>query len=79
MGEKGKKRPTVHGDGNSFTEDEAISTLKSWNFAELVELQVLGGDTLIRHSLHELKIKAILLRNSEKRRSTWVALYVVPR
>lgn len=75
---RGKKecwtRRTVHGDGDGLAEDEAVSTLEGGDLAELVELQVLGGDTIGRDSLDELEVKTVLLRDGEQRGGARVAL-----
>jgi alanine-alpha-ketoisovalerate/valine-pyruvate aminotransferase len=65
---------TVDGDGNALREDKAVSALEGGNLAELVELQVLGRDTLRRLSLDELNVEAILLRDGQERGRAWVTL-----
>ena len=72
--EPGKVRLTVDSNGNSLAQDEAIGTLECGHLAELVELQVLGRETISGHSLNELEVKTVLLCNSEQRRSARVAL-----
>jgi hypothetical protein len=45
----GKKIPlTVDGDGNAFVEGVTICPYEGWDFSELVDLEVVGGDTLCR-------------------------------
>ena len=59
-------RRTVDSDGDGLAEDEAVSTLEGGDLAELVELQVLGGDALLGGGLDELDIEAVLLGDSEE-------------
>lgn len=65
---------TVNGNGDGLGEDETVGALKGGNLAELVELQVLGGDAIGGHGLDELKVKTVLLRNGEQRGGARVAL-----
>lgn len=39
----GRGRPTVDSNGDALVKDVAIRALESWDLAQLVELQVLGG------------------------------------
>lgn len=39
-------RLTVDSNGNAFVESVAIGANESWDLSKLVDLQVLGGDTL---------------------------------
>ena len=70
----GKRELTVDSNGNGLAENEAVGALEGRDLAELVELQVLGGDAFSRHGLDELKVKTVLLRNGEQRSGARVAL-----
>lgn len=65
-----RKIRTVDSNSNAFGQDIAVSTLEGGNLAELVELQVLGRDTLSRLSMDKLDIEIVGLRNSEDRGRT---------
>jgi hypothetical protein len=69
-----KKTRTVDCDGNALGEDEAVLALEGWDLSELVELQVLGRDTLSRLSGNELDIETVLLCDSEEGGGTRVTL-----
>lgn len=56
-------RRTVDGNGHGLGEDVAIGTLKGRDLSELVELEVLGRDTLGRLSVNNLKVKVVGLSN----------------
>lgn len=57
---------TVDSDGDALGEDKAVSALEGRDLAELVELQVLGGETLGGGGLNELDIEAVLLGDCEE-------------
>jgi hypothetical protein len=65
---------TVHGDGDALGQDEAVLALEGGDLSELVELQVVGRDTLSRLGLDELNLEAILLCDCEERSGARVAL-----
>lgn len=65
---------TVDSDGDALREDEAVSALEGGDLAELVELQVLGRDTLGRLSVDKLDVEAILLCDGEEGGGTRVTL-----
>ena len=67
---------TVDSDGDGLRENEAVGTLESGNLAELVELQVLGRDTLSRLSVDKFNVKTILLCDSKKGGGARVTLLV---
>ena len=69
---RGKR--TVDSDGDALREDETVSALEGGDLAELVELQVLGRDTLGRLSVDELDVEAILLCDGEEGGGTRVTL-----
>lgn len=58
-----KCKRTVDGDGNSLVEGETISTDKGWDFAELVDLEVLSRDTLGWLGLDDIELDVIGLCN----------------
>jgi hypothetical protein len=70
---------TVDSDGNALGEHEAVSALEGRDLAELVKLEVLGGDTLRRLGVDELDVEAVLLRDREKRRGARVTLLAAVR
>ena len=72
--EKEGEQLTVDGNGDGLAEDEAVGTLEGGDLAELVELQILGRDAIGGHSLDELEVKTVLLRNGEQRSGARVAL-----
>src|SRR4051794_21454787 len=55
---------TVNGNGNTLVESVAISTYEGWDLAELVDLEVLGGDTLGWLSLNDLNVDVVGLSHS---------------
>jgi hypothetical protein len=55
---------TVDGDSNALVENVAISSNKGWDLSELVDLEVVGRDTLRRLSLNDLEVNIVCLRNS---------------
>jgi hypothetical protein len=65
---------TVDSDGDALGEYEAVGTLEGGNLAELVELQVVGRDTLRRLGVDKLDVEAVLLCDREKRRGARVTL-----
>lgn len=65
---------TVNSDGNALGEDETISALEGGDLSELVELQVLCGNTLRRLSLDKLNVEAILLCDREESSGARVTL-----
>lgn len=65
---------TVNSDGDSLGEDEAVSALESRDLAELVELQVLGRNTLAGLSLDDLDVETVLLCDRKERCGTRVTL-----
>jgi hypothetical protein len=65
---------TVDSNGNGLGENEAVGTLEGRDLAELVELQVLGRDTLGRLSGDELDVEAVLLCDSQERGGARVTL-----
>lgn len=65
---------TVDSDGNGLRENEAVGTLEGRDLAELVELQVVGRDTLGRLGLDELNVEAVLLCDSKERGGARVTL-----
>ena len=73
--EESRVELTVDGNGDSLAENEAVGTLEGRDLAELVELQVLSGETVSGNSLDELEVKTVLLRNSEQRSGARVALW----
>jgi len=60
-----RKGPTVDGNGNALGENVAIGTLKGRDFTELVELQILGRDTLGRLSVDNLELEVVCLCDCE--------------
>lgn len=52
---------TVDSDGDGLGENEAVLALEGGDLAELVELQVLGRNTLGGLSVDELDVEAVLL------------------
>jgi hypothetical protein len=66
---------TVDSNSHALSQDIAISALECGDLAELVELQVLSGDTLSRLSMDQLDVEIVRLRNSEDRWRTWVLLH----
>lgn len=65
---------TVDSDGDALGEDKAVSALEGRNLAELVDLQIVGRDTLCRLSVDKLNVEAILLCDGQERGRAWVAL-----
>ena len=65
---------TVHGDGQALAQDKAISALEGGDLAELVELQVLGGDAVGGDRLDELEVKVVLLGHDAQAGGARVAL-----
>lgn len=64
--DRGRGVLTVDSDGDALGENEAVSTLEGRDLAELVELQVLAGNTLGRLGLDELNVEAVLLCDREE-------------
>jgi len=56
---------TVNSDGDALVESVTISTDECWDLSELVELQVLGRDTLCRLGLNNLELETIGLCDSK--------------
>ena len=55
---------TVYSNRNDFSQDEAISASKSWDFAERIQLEILNiGRDAIFVLLNKLDVKLILFRN----------------
>lgn len=50
---------TVDGNGHALGEDVTIGALKSGNLSKLVELEVLGRDTLGRLGVDNLKVEVV--------------------
>ena len=71
---RGRGALTVDGDSDGLAQHVSIGTLKGWDLAELVELEVLGRDTLSRLGRDKLELKAILLGDREQRSGARVAL-----
>lgn len=65
---------TVDGDGDGLVEDEAVGALEGRDTAKLVELEVLGRDTVGGLRVDELDIEVVLLRNGEEAGCAGVAL-----
>jgi hypothetical protein len=65
---------TVDGDGNALGEDVAVGTLEGGDLAELVELEVLGVDTLGRLGVNNVKVEVVGLCDGQQGGGTGVAL-----
>lgn len=67
-------RRTVDGNGNALGEDVAVSALEGGDLAELVELEVLGVDTLGRLGVNNVKVEAVGLCDGQQGGGTGVTL-----
>lgn len=67
-------RRTVNGNGHALAQDVAISSLEGGNLAELVDLEVIGRNTLGWLSVDNLEVELIRLCDGQKGRTAWVAL-----
>ena len=67
---------TVDCNGDSLSEDVAISTLEGWDAAKLVQLLVVGADTLCWDSLNNLNVELIGLDHSIDCNGSRVLLYI---
>ena len=65
---------TVDSNGHGLGQDVAILALEGGNLAQLVELEVVGADTLGWLSVDELKVEAVGLCDGENGGGTGVAL-----
>ncbi|TIA29845.1 hypothetical protein D6C78_09973 [Aureobasidium pullulans] len=65
---------TVDGNGNALGEDVAVGTLEGGDLAELVELEVLGLDTLGRLGVNDVKVEAVGLCDGQQGGGTGVTL-----
>jgi hypothetical protein len=65
---------TVDGNGNALGEDVAVGTLEGGDLAELVELEVLGVDTLGRLGVNNVKVEAVGLCDGQQGGGTGVTL-----
>lgn len=65
---------TVDGNGHALGEDVAISALEGGNLAELVELEVLGRDTLGRLGVDNLELEVVGLSDCKDSSAAGVAL-----
>ena len=52
---------TVDGNGNGFAEDIAVIVGKSWDLAELVQLEIVGWGFSAGLGLYDLEIKLVCL------------------
>ncbi|THZ80313.1 hypothetical protein D6C84_07549 [Aureobasidium pullulans] len=55
-----------YGNGNALGEDVAVGTLEGGDLAELVELEVLGLDTLGRLGVNDVKVEAVGLCDGQQ-------------
>jgi hypothetical protein len=55
---------TVDGDGNALVDRIAVGADEGWDLAELVDLEVLSGNTLGRLGLDDFDIDVVGLCNS---------------
>jgi len=55
---------TVDGDGNALVEGIAVGPDEGWDLAELVDLEILSGNTLGRLGLDDFDIDVVGLCNS---------------
>lgn len=67
---------TVDGNGNAFMESVAISTDEGGNLSELVDLEVVGRNTLCRLSLDNLEVNVVGLRDCANGSGAGVALKI---
>lgn len=65
---------TVDGDGNALVKSIAVSANECWDFAKLVDLQVLIGDTLRCVGLDDLELDVVGLGHSANSGGAGVAL-----
>lgn len=54
---------TIDSDGNGLVEGEAVSTNESWDFAELVDLEVILRDSLSWLGLDDVELDVVGLCN----------------
>jgi len=54
---------TVNCNGNALVESVAISADESWNLSELVDLEIVGRNSLCRLSLNDLEVDIVGLGN----------------
>ncbi len=73
MANKRAKR-TVDGNGHALGQDVAIGTHKTGHLAELVDLEIVRGNTCSRLSVNDLETKVVGLGDGENRRGTRVVL-----
>lgn len=65
---------TVDCNGNALAENVAIVALERGNLAQLVQLAVVGTDTLRRLSVDEIEFDVVGLGDGEEGGCAWVAL-----
>ena len=65
---------TVDGNGNALGEDVAVGALEGGDLAELVDLEVLGVDTLGRLGVNNVKVEVVGLCDGQQGGGTGVAL-----
>lgn len=66
---------TVDSNGNALVESVTIGTDEGWDLAELVDLEVLGRDTLCRLSLNDLDLDVVGLGHSANGGGAGVTLW----
>ena len=65
---------TVDGNGNGLVENISISSNKSWNFSESVELQIFGINSLLGLGMDNLEVDIVGLCNCENCSAASIAL-----
>lgn len=65
---------TVDGNGNALGENVAVGALEGGDLSELVQLEVLSGNTLGRLGVDNFKVKAVGLGDSTQGGGAGVAL-----
>ena len=66
---------TVDGNSNALAENVAIAALERGNLAQLVQLEVVGADTLGWLGVHDLEFDVVGLGHGEEGGCAWVALF----
>ena len=68
-----QERLTVDGNGHGLSQNITVSALESWDFAQLVELLVVGGD-IAWGGLDKLDVESVGLSDGEEGGGASIAL-----
>lgn len=73
----GKALHTIYSDCDSLGQFVAICSNKRWDFAQLIDLEVVGGDAFCGLSVDDIEIKLVLLSHGFDSRGSRITLSFV--